>query len=121
RLVVEGDFDFAIQAIVEQLPILIAGFDLLAADRDQVITDADLHPILIGWSTFVNITDSIATPRPIRFEIDSQIAGRNSTSRAATRRRRGAGMRSIQFANHLVNDVQQLLSIADVFYQRFVL
>ena len=30
-------------------------------------------------------------------------------------------MRSIQFANHLVNDVQQLLSIADVFYQRFVL
>ena len=30
-------------------------------------------------------------------------------------------MRSIQFANHLVDDVQQLLSIADVFYQRFVL
>ncbi len=30
-------------------------------------------------------------------------------------------MRSVQFTNHLVDDVEQLLSIADVLHQRFVL
>src|SRR5262249_20139010 len=45
---VEGDFDFAIETIVEQLPIFIAGLDLLAADRDQVIASLHFYPVFIG-------------------------------------------------------------------------
>src|SRR5437764_12401370 len=82
---VEGDFDLAVETIVEQLPILVAGFYLPAADRDQVIANFHLHPVFVGWTIFINMTDAIATRGRIWFEIDSQIAGRNPTSCASTR------------------------------------
>ena len=119
--VVEGDFDFAIETIVEQFPVLIAGLYLLAADRDQVIANFYLDPIFVGWTIFVNIADAITSCSFVRLQIDAEISGRDATRSATTRSRRGASVRSIQFANHLVNDVQQFLTIADVFHQWFVL
>ncbi len=72
-LVVESNFDFAIEPIVEQLPVLIAGFDLLAVNRDQVIAHTDLHPILVGRAIFVDIADAITSRRRVRLKFDAEI------------------------------------------------
>src|SRR5947208_14766430 len=61
RFVIEGEFDFALETIVEPLPILIAGLYLLAADRDQVIANFDFYPIFVGRAIFVNVGHTIAS------------------------------------------------------------
>src|SRR5260370_17486611 len=48
------------------------------------------------------------------------MAGRNAACGASPRRRRRARVRSMQLADHLVDDVQKLLPITDVLHQRFV-
>src|SRR5215475_14667970 len=47
------------------------------------------------------------------------MAGRDS-SLASLEAGRGAGVRGVQFADHLVDDVEQFLAIADVHNQRLV-
>src|ERR1044072_4231607 len=83
RFVIESDFHFAIETIVEQLPIFIAGFYFLAADRNQVISHIDLHPILISRAAFVNVSDFVASRSFVRFKFEAEVAGRHPAGRAA--------------------------------------
>src|SRR5712671_1212684 len=83
RFVVESDFDFTIETIVEQFPILVADLDLLAADRNQVIADVDLYPIFVGGSAFIDVGHFITTGGAVRLQIKSRVSGRNSACRTS--------------------------------------
>ena len=122
RFAVERDLDLAIQPVVQHLPVIVARLHGLAVDREQVIADAHRHPILVGRAAFIDVGDLVAAGARIRLEIETEISGGHAGAAAAPRRRgRRAGVRRVQLADHLVDDVEEFLAVADVRHERLVL
>ena len=75
RLVIKGDFDFAIKTIVEQCPVFVTSLNGLPANRDQIIADVHLHPVFVGRAIFVDIRNAVATCSLIGLEIEPETGG----------------------------------------------
>ena len=69
-------------------PVLVAGFDRLAVDREQVVADRDLDPVLVGGTVLVDVRHLVSSGRRVGFELDAEMACRNA---AAAADRRGGG------------------------------
>src|SRR6185369_9111404 len=122
RFIVERNGDLAIERVVQKRPVIVTGFHLLAVDRDQVVAVLDAYPVFIGWPIFIDVSDAITSGGSVRLELDAEVQRRNTIAACSTwRRRRRACVRSIQLTNHLVDDVEQLLTIADVIDERPIL
>src|SRR5262245_3040666 len=65
------------------------------------------------------MSDTVTSRLLVGFEFNPQMAGRNRTL-ASLEAWRGAGVRGVQLADHLVDDVEQLLAVAHVSDQRLV-
>ena len=68
RLVVERHRHLAVQAVVQQLPVIVARLHRLAVNGDQVIAALDLHPVFIRRAVFVNRCHFITTRRGVRLK-----------------------------------------------------
>src|SRR6266852_3593147 len=73
--VVESNFDLAIETIVQKLPVLVSGLDLLAANRNQVIANINFDPVFVGRAVLVNVSDAITTRCRVRLQLNPEMAG----------------------------------------------
>ncbi len=123
-LAVERQLDLAIEPAAEERVVVVAGLDRLAVDGDQVVSLLDLDPILVGGSVFVDVRDLVAAAGRVRLEVEAEVPGHDAAALAAPRRvsaGRGTGVRGVELADHLVDDVHQLVAVGDVGHQRLVL
>src|SRR5262249_13506338 len=86
-LVVECDFDLAVQPVgaVQQLPVVVAGLDRLSVDRNQIVANAELDPVLVGRTAFIDVAHPVAASLLVLGQIDSKMA-RGNPADSSTRR-----------------------------------
>ena len=60
---------------IQQLPVVVAGLDGLAVDRDEVVAVADLDPVLVGRPVLVDVRHLVAAGAVVGLELDAEVRG----------------------------------------------
>ena len=68
----------AIEPCVQVLPVFITGFNRLAVNREQVVACFHAHPVFVGWSIFVDVSDAITAGSSVRLEFDAEMRRSNT-------------------------------------------
>ena len=121
---IEGQLDLGIEPAAQELGVVVAGLDRLAVDGDQVVSLFDLDPVFVGWSVFVDVRDLVTAAGLFRLEIEAEVPGHDAgpfARLAAVAAGRGAGVRGVELADHLVDHVHQLVPVGHIGHQRLVL
>ena len=105
--------------LAQNLPIVVAGLDVLPIDGEHVVAVRDVDPVLVGRTVAIDVRHAILAVR--RLELESQIARRVRARDVDARRAAHAGVRRVQLADHRVRDVVDVFVRARVLEERRVL
>ena len=108
--------DVFVVGVAENLPIVVAGFDVLAVDRQDVVAVVDVDPILVGRTVAIDVRHAILAVR--RLHLEAEVARRVDARHGDARRAGDAGVRRAQLADHRVGDVVDVFVRAGVLEQR---
>ena len=81
----------------------MSGLELLAVDREHVVPHREVDPFLVGGPVPIDVRDAILAVR--RLEFEAGVARAIDRWLWPSRRPGHAGVRRIQFADHLVREV----------------
>ena len=104
--------------MVQRVPVVLAGSDLLAVDRQHVVSGLDVQPFLVRGAVAINVGHTIAAV--VRLQLHAEELRLVLVVHGTTRRAPDADMRGVQLADHLVGKVVQIFVRADMGEQRFV-
>src|SRR5262249_23024162 len=75
RLTIKRHVNFAIQPVVQQLPVVVSGLNWFAANRQQVVTYFHFDPVFVCRAIFVNVSNTITAGGVVGLQLNSQIPG----------------------------------------------
>ena len=114
---VHQEFELAAGKNVEELPVILAGLQLLAVHREDEVAGRDLDVIVIGRALAVDVADLVEAAG-IGLQVEAGIAGGDALLGRPLRGQAAAagdaGVRGVHLADHFHDQVVQLFGIGDV-------
>ncbi len=107
-----------VQRVVERPPDVVGRPHGLPVDGQHRVADLEAEPLLVGGAVAVDVRDPVGAAG--RLDLEPEVPGRVLRGHLPARRPAHAHVRRVEFADHLVGDVVQVLVLAHVREQRLV-
>src|SRR5581483_1563425 len=114
---VHGEFQLGAGGQGVMLPVVAASLERFAVDGEDEIADVELDALLLGRAVPIDV-HHLVEAAGVRLQLKARIAGLISRGHPAAAA--DAGVRGVQLADHLADDIVQLLAVADVVEQRLI-